>query len=256
MPAAWELLQQEPLGKQSIGTATTVAPPQAVAGQRPENKLAIIIPHTGEVSSEWCFMFRDLQLPPGCQFFASRGMPIDVTRSAVTHTVLDAGFEWLFFLDSDVIPPRDVLQMLFSHQLPIVSGLYRAKKPDLIQWAAWMRGKDPNGKEAFLPVANWSQRLFKVDVVGMGCILVHRKVFDTIREKTDLPFFFWSKERNPALLDKMGIPDPLMREVSEDFWFLLLAKQYGFDTVCDGDIKCGHITVTKLTEKTRTLPSV
>jgi len=263
MPAAWEMIQQQPAPTQSgseiIGRPTVVgqsSAAQPVSTPNNQKKLAILVPHTGEVSSEWCLMFREIPLPPGSQIFMSRGMPIDVTRESMVKAALDNGFEWIFFLDSDVILPKDALQKLFSHNQPFICGLYKAKKPNGFFWGAWMKGKAPDGKDAFVPVANWSGRLFEVDVIGTGCMLIHRSVFEGIRAKTDLPFFLWTKERNPVLLDKMNIPNPMMREVSEDFWFCLLAKHCGFKVVVDGEVKCGHITVTKITENSLTLPGV
>jgi len=267
MPASWEMIKiDQPPGAQTesgstqlqIGKPTVVGqqnqPPQLV--QQQIKKVAILIPHTGEVSSEWALMMREFPMPPGSQLFMSRGMPIDVTRESMVKTALDAGFEWLFFLDSDVTLPRDALQKLMSHNLPIVCGLYKAKKPNGFFWAAWMKGKDGAGNDAFVPVATWNGRLFEVDVIGTGCMLIHRKVFEGIRAKSDLPFFLWTKERNPALLDKLNIPVPLMKTVSEDFWFCMLAKHCGFQVVADGEVKCGHISTVKITDQNVTLPGV
>jgi len=58
------------------------------------------------------------------------------------------------------------------------------------------------------------------------------------------------------LLDKLNAPDPLMRDVSEDFWFCMLAKHCGIRIIIDGDVKCGHLTTVKITDKTVTLPGV
>lgn len=267
MPAAWELINPTPqpapgTGQTSaeiIGRPTVVGqvtPAQLQAAPPNQKKLAVLIPHTGEVSSEWCLMFREMPLPPGSQIFMSRGMPIDVTRESMVKTALEAGFEWIFFLDSDVILPKDALQKLFSHNQPLISGMYKAKKPNGFFWSSWMKGKTPEGKDAFVPVASWNGRLFEVDVVGTGCLLIHRSVFEGIRAKTDVPFFVWGKERNIALLDKMNIPDPMMREVSEDFWFCLLAKYCGFKVIVDGEVQCGHLCTVKVTPETVTLPGV
>jgi hypothetical protein len=219
--------------------------------------LAVLIPHTGEVSSEWCLKLKDLQMPAGSQLFMSRGMPIDVTRESMVDTALKAGFEWIFFLDSDVILPDKALETLFSHKIPLINGIYKAKKPGGFWWAAWMRTKAPTGSEAFAPIESWTGRLIQVDVIGTGCMLIHRSVFEKIREKyPDLPFFLWAKERSPKVLDKLNLPDPMMREVSEDFYFCLLAKLSGFPIVVDTEVKCGHITTVKIDDKTVTLPGV
>ena len=268
MPAAWELVKSntgqttQPSNSNVVGKPTVIGqitPTVDANVQRAERVLAVLIPHTGSMSSEWTLMLREMPLPQGSQVFMSRGMPIDVIWDSMVKTVLDLGFEWIFFLDSDVILPKDALQNLISHNLPLVSGLYKAKKPNGFFWAAWMKGKTPEGKEAFVPIASWTDRLFEVDVIGCGCMLINRKVFEGIRAKTDLPFFMWSKDRNPELLSKMNIPTslmPLMGEISEDFWFCLLAKHCGFPVVADGNVLCGHLATVKITDKTVTLPGV
>ena len=72
----------------------------------------------------------------------------------------------------------------------------------------------------------------------------------------NLPLFFWSKERNPDLLKSMNFPDPLMNEVSEDFYFCILAKLSGFPPIVDTEVKCGHISTVKIEENMVTLPGV
>lgn len=227
-----------------------------------EKSLAICIPHTGEVTSEWCLRFKNLQLPVGSQVFMSRGMPIDVTRESMVRAALAQGFEWIFFLDSDVIIPDGTFEKLFSHNQPLVNGMYKAKKPGGFFWAAWIRTKIDDKTvavtgEAFVPIASWEGRLIAVDVIGTGCMLVHRSVFEKIMATyPKLPLFFWSKERAPELLKTMDLPDPLMTEVSEDFYFCLLAKKCGFQIIVDTEVKCGHISTVKIEESTVTLPGV
>lgn len=269
MPAAWEMIappttgagapqsENKVMGKPTVVGQVTPTPP--VDNQRANRLLAVLVPHTGTMSSEWTLMLREMPLPQGSQIFMSRGMPIDVTRDSMVKTVLDLGFQYLFFLDSDVILPKDALQKLLSHNLPLVCGIYKSKKPNGFWNAIWMKSLTPDGKEAFVPVASWTDRLFAVDVTGCGCMLAHRKVFEGIRAKTDLPFFMWTKDRDPELLKKMNIPTelmPLMGEISEDFWFCLLAKYCGFPVVIDGDVLCGHICSVKVDEKMVSLPGV
>jgi len=236
-----------------------------IQGAAPPKKFcAVLVPHLGEVSSEWAVSLKNMQCPDGTQVFLSRGMPIDVTREQMVKDILKEGFEWIFFLDSDVIMPNNTIPTLLSHNLPLVCGVYDAKKEGVYP-AMWVRTKaeekDAQGnittKEAFGAVANWKGRMIKVDVIGCGCMLVHRSVFEKIRGKTDLPFFLWTKERNRELMKKMNLPDPLMADVSEDFYFCMLAKQYaGVDIVVDTDIRCGHIATMKLADGKAGIPGV
>ena len=251
MPSAWEMFV--------VDGDYNLQPKSMPAGQ---NTLAVCIPHTGEVTTEWCLNFKNMILPIGSQVFMSRGMPIDVTRESMVRSALANGFEWIFFLDSDVILPQGSIEKLFSHKQPFINGLYKAKKPGGFFWAAWMRTKIDDKKiaangEAFAPIASWEGRLITVDVIGTGCMLVHRSVFEKIMAKfPNLPLFFWSKERNPDLLKSMNFPDPLMNEVSEDFYFCILAKLAGFPPIVDTEVKCGHISTVKIEENMVTLPGV
>jgi len=253
MGAIWEHIQILPAdkvqelisGKAVVGESVVPVPP----GKVTDKKVVILIPHQGDVSMEWAIMWQQLPLMVGSHYSMSKGSPIDITRDTMANNALDQGYEWMFFLDSDVLPPKDVIQKLLSHNLPIVAGLYKARKPEGFTWAAWIRGVTPTGDVAFAPIASWGKdsRLFQADVTGCGCMLVHRDVFLKIREKfPDLPFFFWSNTREKRVLDKMNIPDPAMRNVSEDFWFCLLAKQAGFSIVMDGEAICEHVSVVKI----------
>ena len=259
MPAIWEMVQIVPA--ESVGNVTSGK--EIIGGDVPRSNIpsnnkffVILIPHTGEVSTEWAIMLRNLQMVQGSHFTTSRGSPIDVTRDQMVNMALEQGFEWMFFLDSDVLPPVDVLPKLLAHNLPIVAGMYKARKHEGFTWAAWMRGVTADQKIAFAPIQSWGgATLFECDVTGAGCLLVHRSVFLKIKEMyPDLPLFYWANNRTADVLDKMNIPDPAMREVSEDFWFCLLAKKCGFKIVMDPGVRCGHLSVVKIGTDSITLP--
>lgn len=242
MPAAWEVCKTE------------IGPPGAIPGTK---NLAILVPHTGEVTAEWTMRLRDIIVPDGTQLFFSRGMPIDVTREALIEAAYNAGFEWFFFLDSDVILPKDAIPKLLAPKIPLVCGMYPAKKTEGIYWAVWMDASTPNGGTAYAPVESWSGRYIRCDVTGCGCMLIHRSVIDRIRERNpDLPLFLWTKDRR-NVMEKLNLPDDKMKSVSEDFYFCKLAKASEIDCVIDTEIQCGHLALMKLNPSlTAGLPGV
>ena len=83
MPAAWEMVQ----------IVTPISAPVAGSGPVPvrPGSLAVLIPHGGEVTSEWALKLRDISLPVGTQMFMSRGMPIDVTRDSMVKAAFESG---------------------------------------------------------------------------------------------------------------------------------------------------------------------
>jgi hypothetical protein len=226
MPAIWEIINP---GKKQNGNG----------------KVAVLIPAAGEVSIEWMAMMRSLEAP-NSSLITTKGYPLDLARDLQVNQALEQGFEWLFFLDSDVIPPKNVIPVFLSTGIPIISGMYTAKRvyPTPLCWSMWGLSPTPCPEkgEFFAPVEKWEGRNICVDVVGCGCLLVHRSVFESIREKyPNYPFFFWTKDRFPGILDIMNLPDEKYRYVSEDFWFCLLAKECGFKIIVDTECKCDHL---------------
>jgi len=216
-----------------------------------ENSVAVCIPHQGTVPTEWAIKFKELLLPEGSNIYLVRGAPIDVARNELVQIALENDHSWIFFMDSDIILNRNAVLTLLSHRLPVVSGLYRAKKRDGFYWCAYVETElEINGKKEkrFLPIESWNTRIIKVDLVGAGCLLIHRDVFKIVRKNTDLPFFLWTKGRSEKELDKLGVPKEL-RGMSEDFYFCRLIKLYGgFNIYVDTAVIGHHIGLLKLSQ--------
>lgn len=201
MPGAWEILQQQ----------------SVLCG----------ILHTENTTVAWAFGLRNLILPGG--FFPTAGMPFDHARNAVCAKALELGLEWCFFLDSDVIPPRDAVIRLMAHRRPVVSGLYCRRSPPhgvpvMIKNGQWVT--------QFLPGA-----LVDVDVVGAGCLLIHRQVLEALPpldEKRGKRWFDWRVDMQHLL--------PQGEAMSEDFMFCLQARrELGIKISVDTSVRCKHV---------------
>lgn len=204
---------------------------------RPETvpKIALCVPHTGNVSMEWAhrtwgpLSFKE-QVWCEKQPFINRGPPVHISRQFLVEQALEWGADYVFFIDTDVIlesPPNVnvALQRLLQHNLPIVSGLYRAKKsgPNFNPWAMWkFKSKD----EGFESIGSWTSKMVHVDVVGLGCCLIKSDVFIN----TPKPWFRWDLDYAP----------------SEDFYFLMKARTVGYDTIVDTTIRASHIAQIKI----------
>lgn len=208
----------------------------------------IITPIAGDVSLEWAQRALNLHTPDGksTRVHFHRGDTADVAREYLLGKAMQTNSDWIFYLDSDVIPPENVLETLMGHDLPIVSGIYNSKTPD-IPWSMWRYEWAYNEKEIVVPVRYWEERLIEVDTVGFGCILIKKDVIRDMWKKSDLPLFFLSTNRSTRLLDKLTVPSPRMLACSEDFWFCLLAKACGYKIMVDTEVKCSHMGRFKLT---------
>jgi len=212
-------------------------------------RVVIGVPHTGSVPVEWAVAAMALEKPPHTTFIFNRGAPIDVTRELIVDEFLQGPAEWLLFFDTDVIPPRDALMRLLSHNLPIVSALYyrRHAEPGRplhpAMWRLIREGEEarcPTCGEArrlpvgrYLPITEYPKGLVEVDAVGLGFCLIHRRVFEVVERKCGRPFFLWTHGREKLFNAPVG--------VSEDFFFTAKVREAGFKVLVDTTVVCGHL---------------
>lgn len=181
-----------------------VAPSWAIP---PGPRVMVGVLHTGTTSMDWAKSFRALQLPDNLVSFVSH-WPFDVARNQICTAALNSHAEWLFFLDSDVIPPVDAFARLSRHNLPVVQGLYHSKAgqhhPQIMRRAEQVM---PDGKKqlVFQSLLNFNPgELIPVDTVATGCLLIHNRVLKAFRD-AKLPWFEWTMGRQALIRDFLGI---------------------------------------------------
>lgn len=185
--------------------------------------LLIGMPHRDNVTMEWSLGFRNLQVNVPAMFTTSRGTPIDMARGEIVRSALDAKCEWIFFLDTDVTCPPDIIPRLMAHNLPIVTGVYYTRAPP-IEPAIWHE-VHPTGKRA---VQFQPGQMVEADFIGMGCCLIHTSVFKNISK----PYFEWT----------LSFVDPENPGIgrSEDFEFCKKARDRGYKIWADTSLICRH----------------
>lgn len=192
---------------------------------RASQKVLLYSIHTETTTMAWAAGFRNLVLP-GSFFFLS-GMPYDHARNAAVQQFLHSPYEWLFSLDSDVIPPPDTILRLLSHNQPVISGLYYRRSPPhglpvMIRNGAWLTNYPPNTVQ-------------EVDLVGAGCLLVHRRVFEQVpAQRPGKPWYDWRVDLKGTGLGHDG------ECMSEDFTWCAHIKKHGYRVLVDTSIKCRH----------------
>lgn len=126
---------------------------------------------------------------------------------------LNGNYDALFIVESDIIPPADVLRKLTELDADIAGGMYAMRH-------------DAQAVNAFVYVPNqdspgapmWTSELtgvVRTNGVCMGCVLAHRHVV----------------ERVPFRMHDSAAPD----------WaWMTDCNAAGFVTVCDTSVFCGH----------------
>ncbi len=109
------------------------------------------------------------------------------SRNVLVKRVLEGNYEYFFSLEFDVIPPPDVIQRLLLHKKKVVSGVYfkpieytyegKVVKKEIVPVAFKALGDSKFVRRmTFEDVKD--DKLVDVRTVGLGCMLIHRSVFE------------------------------------------------------------------------------
>ena len=144
---------------------------------------------------------------------------IDESRNILADKAIRGGYDYIFYVDSDIILPNIALLYLYSHKVPIVSGLYRAKKePQKIQVA-------DNNINTLSDDILRQARMVEIGGGGFGCMLVRVDVLKRI----GYPQFVYRQ----AIIFEEGF--------SEDNYFCCKARVLGYRIWADTQVQCVHI---------------
>ncbi len=143
------------------------------------------------------------------------------SRNILRQKVLDGDYEYFFSLEQDVVPSKDVIQRLLSHDKKIVTGVYFSYQTNndvtLLVPLLWKKVKGEEVK-FMLEKEVLEPKLMEVGACGLGCILIHRSVLEKVK-------FRYNKG------DK-GF---------DDMWFCKDASDAGFKIFADTSVKCKHL---------------
>ena len=191
--------------------------------------------------------------------FTPLGYAVAEARNLAVDEAVAGGFEWLFFIDSDVILPPDCFVKMNgymqSEKYPVVAGLYYAKchPPEPLIY----RGR---GNGSYTKWKAGDQVM--VDGIPMGCTLIHGKVLKamwqdapeytvsgrrTIRKVFDTPFGVFQDPQKKSWNTYGGTEDLAWcnrvmagHYLAKAGWPKLSKTRYPF--LIDTSIFCRHIT--------------
>lgn len=143
--------------------------------------------------------------------------PLDLSRNSCVKALLKNEPDYIFFMDSDMVFPSNVLVSMMGQGKDILTGVYCHK---LIPHTPVLKTLDRENKRYVRLLRYPKDKLFRVDGCGCGCLLVKSKVFKKLEE----PWF------------KMTMAK------SEDMYFCEKALQGGFEVWADGRAECGHLS--------------
>jgi len=189
------------------------------------------------------------QREPGWIFLFQTSIPrVDIARNVCASQAYHSGAEYLFFWDSDVNPPPNIVPRLMMHGLPIVSGLYWRRHPTTFPevFRRNEKGIPVPMKEG--EVRAMSGQLIECDVVGLGCTLIHRIVLEKLAEKSEK--FRMLDPESGAELEVYKFMEFKMEDlvtISEDAHFCSrIQHELGYKIFADLGLNCGHLCAAEV----------
>lgn len=184
-------------------------------------KTLIAIPTSRDIEIQCAASIIGMEREGRIGVFCPQSYSIDESRNAIVEHALEIGYDYIMWIDSDMILPKDTLLKLLAHDKDIVSGVYRHKL--LFGEHAVAKRYKEDAKDTYedipLKEIREKEQLMEIDGVGFGCVLTKVDMFRHIKK----PWFSFSKN--------MG----------EDIYFCRKAQKAGYKIFLDTSILCDHI---------------
>lgn len=184
-------------------------------------KILLAIPSARYIETECVTSLFEMEKTGDIELFIPKSYSVDVGRNIIAKYAQENGFDYIMWVDSDMILPKNTLVRLLSHDKDIVAGVYSYKVLGNKEVVA-KRFQDETREEydnLTIKEIKESSGLIEVDGFGFGCVLTKVSVFKEI----PYPWFIYTQE--------MG----------EDIFFCRKAQNEEYKLWLDTDVICGHV---------------
>jgi GT2 family glycosyltransferase len=184
-------------------------------------KILLAIPSARYIETECVTSLFEMEKTGDIELFIPKSYSVDVGRNIIAKYAQENEFDYIMWVDSDMILPKNTLVRLLSHDKDIVAGVYSYKVLGNKEVVA-KRFQDETREEydnLTIKEIKESSGLIEVDGFGFGCVLTKVSVFKEI----PYPWFIYTQE--------MG----------EDIFFCRKAQNEEYKLWLDTDVICGHI---------------
>ncbi len=189
-------------------------------------KLGICIPLYNQVPSIFFKTFINLFVSSAQKYqvklFTVDSTAVDVARNVLVENFLKSDCTHLVFLDSDMVLPPNLVDVLLAHDKDFVSALYILRKAH----RPCYRFRDGDHYKA--PEKVELNKLIEIDAVGLGSCIIKREVIEKVDKENEGKPLFCNK-----YLSRTEIK-------GEDVIFCEAVKKAGFSIFVDTAVLAGH----------------
>ena len=149
-------------------------------------------------------------------------------RNLLRKYALSNNYDYLLSLEQDVLPSKDALSKLISHEKRVVSGVYFVhnifdNKRVLVPQAFKILKEKKDDLPPMIPINEQefhSNKLIKIVSCGLGCVLIHSNVLKEIEFRYEY-------------------------EVFDDRFFCIDLYKKNIPIYCDTSVKCKHLILNR-----------
>ena len=203
-------------------------------------KTLIAVPCFDMVHTKFMQSLVALEKPEDTSFTVVVNTLISFARNTIARNAIEAGFDRIMWLDSDMDIPRDALMKLTDDldnhtDIDMVSGLYFTRKapikPVIYSELYWKEKEDGTVDAGAGTYFDYPTGLIPIAGCGFGCCLTS---VDLIRR-------VWEKEGKPPFQEMQGF--------GEDLSFCERVIRCGGKMFADTRVKCGHVGIQEYNEQ-------
>lgn len=161
----------------------------------------------------------------GAVVFQSQSV-IYEAREEIAKSAIEQGFDYILWIDSDMIFEPDVLGKLMMCKKDVVSGVYFKR---VFPYTPVLYTPRTDKLEIYEDYP--TRGLFEIGACGFGCVLTKVSVIKAVIDKYGGAFF------------------PIGGTIGEDISFCIRARKLGYKVFCDPSVTCGHISSLTITKE-------
>ena len=194
-------------------------------------KILIAIPSDEHPDHEFVQSLLSLRPVGQVEIKQQAGSLVYLSREMLAVYAIDHGFDYVLWLDDDMVFGPDLLEKLIEDDVDMAAGLFvqRRYPYEPAIWKKIVCGDEGRENERYEDYPE--NELFEIDACGMAAVLVKTEVIRKVYETYYRTF------------------EPISG-YGEDISFCIRAKNCGFKLWCDSRIKVGHVGRYIFTDET------
>lgn len=196
-------------------------------------RIMIGVPCYSYVEADCMKSISDLIIPDGVEVVLeiALGYTVATARNELTRRAIAGNYDYLFWVDADIILPRTALIQLLAIDADLSTGWYSKKIPNQKDPIIELYGPDKLLQQNMVNLTvsdlDKAQAAFPILGCGLGCTLQKVSTLRKLTEDNKEAFIY-------VIEDKKAL-------CSEDLYMCLNMTKAGFTMKADPRLKCPHI---------------